>query len=71
MRKSRGRNEFTKAGLGRLIDVGRLKRVPQLTLELPGRNRAVFLLSQDNQEPSQKNERDEELYGKNSPPVRK
>ena len=71
MRKSRGRNQFTKAGLGRLIDVGRQKGVPQITLELPGGSRAVLPLSQDNQEPSQKNEWDEELYGKNSPPVRK
>jgi hypothetical protein len=69
--KPRGRNQFTKAALGRVYDVALKKGAKQFTLELPGGGRITIPVGdQDKQEPSQKNEWDEELYGKNPPPVR-
>ena len=69
MRGSRGRTQFTKAALSRVVDVARQKGIDQLTLELPGGGRIILPLGQD--KPSQGNEWDEALYGKNTPAIRK
>jgi hypothetical protein len=45
----RGRNQFTKAALERLIEVGRKKGISQLTLVLPGGSKVVLPLGQDKQ----------------------
>jgi hypothetical protein len=45
----RGRSQFTKAALERLIDVAVKKGLRQLTLELPGGSKVVLPLSQDKQ----------------------
>jgi hypothetical protein len=69
MRGSRGRNQFTKAALSRVVDVARQKGIDQLTLELPGGGRIILPLGRD--KPSQKNEWDEALYGEDKAAVRK
>jgi hypothetical protein len=65
-----GRNQFTKAALGRAIDVARQKGVDRVEVELPGQSRIVLTGIVNKQEPPQKNEWDQELYGNNPPPVR-
>jgi hypothetical protein len=66
---SRGRTQFTKSALSRAVDVAREKGIDQLTLELPGGGRIILPLGQD--KPSQSNEWDEALYGKDTAAVRK
>jgi hypothetical protein len=64
-RTPRGRNQFTKAALGRTIDIAREKGIDRIEVELPGGGRFVLPVSkQDKQtEPDhQKNEWDE-MYG--------
>jgi hypothetical protein len=55
----RGRNQFTKVGLARVIDVAVQKGLSHLTLKFPGGSEVVLPLSQDKQEPPQGKELDQ------------
>jgi len=74
MRVSRGRNQFTKAALGRGLDMARKKGIPRVDVELPGGSRLVFHITSNKQGTAAKaaevtNEWDEE-YGANQAEVR-
>jgi hypothetical protein len=73
MRKSRGRNAYTKNNVKRALAIaGETPGVDQVVIETPEGIKYTFHMNkEDKQEPSQKNEWDEELYGKNPPAVRK
>jgi hypothetical protein len=75
MRKMRGRNQFTKAALGRARDVAREKGFNRVEIELPGGETRIVLsksktANRDRDEGGH-NEWDTELYGKDKAPVHK
>jgi hypothetical protein len=74
MRRSRGRNQFTIAALRRAVNVARQAGVDRVEIEIPGESRIILtgITSEASRTsgPAEVNEWDEELYGKNPPPVR-
>jgi hypothetical protein len=71
-RSPRGRNQFTKAALDRAFTAARKHKIDQVEVEIPGGSKIIFkgIASKQAEEKTEHNEWDEELYGKNPPPVR-